>query len=259
MILRRLGNKKKLAQRIISYFPKHSTYIEPFFGAGGLFFNKPVSEYNILNDYDEDVYNIFTLIRTRKDELWEAIETTPLHEKIWKDYKEGRMPQDDISRAIRFLMVSNFSLYGSGETFRLTPSDNGRRILFANYEATIRFFADVDVTFSCRDAVELIKSLSLARLSDQKDAFVYCDPPYQQTRNNYSADYTYEQLHELTTTLIDRDLKFAISEFENDVINGLADEFNLHKIVICERQTLKNRNNEVLLTNYKVAEQSTFF
>ena len=35
MILRRLGNKKKLAHKIIEYFPDHKIYIEPFFGAGG--------------------------------------------------------------------------------------------------------------------------------------------------------------------------------------------------------------------------------
>lgn len=46
MILRRLGNKSKLAAKIIPYFPAHKIYIEPFFGAGGMFFNKPKAKYN---------------------------------------------------------------------------------------------------------------------------------------------------------------------------------------------------------------------
>ena len=41
MILRRLGNKKLIAEKIICHFPPHEIYIEPFFGAGGMFFNKP--------------------------------------------------------------------------------------------------------------------------------------------------------------------------------------------------------------------------
>ena len=41
MILKRLGNKKKIAKEIQKYFPEHKIYIEPFFGAGGMFFNKP--------------------------------------------------------------------------------------------------------------------------------------------------------------------------------------------------------------------------
>jgi DNA adenine methylase len=40
MILNRLGNKRRLASKIITYIPNHTLYIELFFGAGGLFFNK---------------------------------------------------------------------------------------------------------------------------------------------------------------------------------------------------------------------------
>ena len=54
MILRRLGNKKKIAKEIQKYFPPHKIYIEPFFGAGGMFFNKPKAKYNIVNDLDSD-------------------------------------------------------------------------------------------------------------------------------------------------------------------------------------------------------------
>lgn len=39
-MLNMVGNKKALADKIIKYFPQHETYIEPFFGAGGIFFNK---------------------------------------------------------------------------------------------------------------------------------------------------------------------------------------------------------------------------
>lgn len=33
MILRRIGNKSRIAHKILPYFPKHTCYIEPFFGA----------------------------------------------------------------------------------------------------------------------------------------------------------------------------------------------------------------------------------
>ena len=54
MILRRLGNKQAIAQDIIKYFPEHKIYIEPFFGAGGMFFNKPKAKYNIVNDLENE-------------------------------------------------------------------------------------------------------------------------------------------------------------------------------------------------------------
>ena len=48
MILRRLGNKQAIAFEIQKYFPEHKIYVEPFFGAGGMFFNKPKAKYNIV-------------------------------------------------------------------------------------------------------------------------------------------------------------------------------------------------------------------
>ena len=69
MILRRLGNKQAIAQDIIKYFPEHKIYIEPFFGAGGMFFNKPKAKYNIVNDLDSDVFNLYITVVNQKEEL----------------------------------------------------------------------------------------------------------------------------------------------------------------------------------------------
>ncbi len=52
MILRRLGSKANIVKNIQTYFPEHSVYVEPFFGAGGMYFNKPKVGNNILNDLD---------------------------------------------------------------------------------------------------------------------------------------------------------------------------------------------------------------
>lgn len=42
MILSRIGNKTQIADEIQKYFPEHRNYVEMFFGAGGMFFNKPL-------------------------------------------------------------------------------------------------------------------------------------------------------------------------------------------------------------------------
>jgi len=36
----RMGGKSKLRKRIIELTPEHTTYIEPFFGAGWVYFGK---------------------------------------------------------------------------------------------------------------------------------------------------------------------------------------------------------------------------
>jgi DNA adenine methylase len=61
MILRRLGNKEKLAEKIYSTFPKHNVYLEPFFGTGSMYFLKPRAMHNIVNDIDDDVFNLWNV------------------------------------------------------------------------------------------------------------------------------------------------------------------------------------------------------
>ena len=39
-IIKYPGSKFRIAKQIISYFPEHRTYLEPFFGSGAVLFNK---------------------------------------------------------------------------------------------------------------------------------------------------------------------------------------------------------------------------
>ena len=102
MILRRLGNKSKIAMDIQKYFPQHKIYIEPFFGAGGMFFNKTKVQYNIVNDLDSDVFNLFQVVSNKKEELEAAFKMMPIHSDLldhWKEHKES----EPIKKALRFL------------------------------------------------------------------------------------------------------------------------------------------------------------
>ena len=89
MILRRLGNKKKIAKEIQNHFPPHKIYIEPFFGAGGMFFNKPKAKYNIVNDLDSDVFNLFQVVMNQKEELEKAFYMMPIHSDLLKYWKKN--------------------------------------------------------------------------------------------------------------------------------------------------------------------------
>ena len=111
MILRRLGNKKKMANKIIGHFPEHITYIEPFFGAGGMFFNKPKAKYNVLNDIDSEVFNLFWIVMDRPEELKNAFLKMPISEELW-DHWRANQETDPIKKALRFLFLSRLWLYG---------------------------------------------------------------------------------------------------------------------------------------------------
>ena len=51
------GGKQQLVPRLLRLIPEHQTYCEPFFGGGALFFAKPLSRVEIINDLNDNMIN----------------------------------------------------------------------------------------------------------------------------------------------------------------------------------------------------------
>jgi len=43
-------SKKRIASWIIENMPEHHSYLDPYFGGGGMFFQKPLSKIEMVND-----------------------------------------------------------------------------------------------------------------------------------------------------------------------------------------------------------------
>ena len=156
MLLRRLGNKKKIAQEIIQHFPDHKIYIETHFGAGGLYFNKPKTKYNFLNDIDSDIFNLFMVVKNSRKELYRAIELMPIDQNLMKYWKQNQ-EEDPVYKAIRFLFISNFTYLNKGYNLKFT-ADNTKKILLSRIEKTFEFISDSK--FMCVDFLDVLKQIS---------------------------------------------------------------------------------------------------
>ncbi len=258
MILNRLGKKNgKTAKTIISLFPKHTVYVEPFFGAGGMFFSKPLAKYNIVNDSDNEVYNLYNVILNSKQELAELIMITPvsssLHE-YWKKNKET----EPVKQAMRFLFLSNY--------VRPTTSDLNRRvyvnaksIALEQLEQTSKALLTINMQLFCEDFRKTISGVTFGkeRPYERINTFFYADPPYLGTTNNYQHSFKQQDTEDLMDTLIATKCKFAISEFDNKIVVEMAKAKKLNINIIGERTNLKNRKTEILITNYRI--QKTIF
>lgn len=246
MILRRLGNKSNIADKIQQYFPIHTIYIEPFFGAGGMFFNKPKAKYNIVNDLDSDVFNLFQVVSNQKEELEQSFFNMPIHTDLlnyWKKKEET----EPIKKALRFLFLSNFTFMGSGEGMRFTTASS-KNVFFENIDSTFEKLNEVQLTNVCFK--KFFKSYQLRGYNDKYNTLIYCDPPYLNTNDNYSNSFTEQDSVDLFDCLQKTGCKWAMSEFDNEFILNQAKERNLNVIYIGERQNLKNRRTEILITNY---------
>jgi hypothetical protein len=57
------GGKRRMAKKLASMFPKHSTYVEPFAGGASVFFAKPPVRRNIIGDADRWVIQLYEDVR----------------------------------------------------------------------------------------------------------------------------------------------------------------------------------------------------
>lgn len=252
MILTRMGNKRRLINKIAPYFPKHNLRIELFFGAGGSFFNLPKPKYSILNDLDDDVSNLYIVIQNHLDLLKDEIEIVPISESLIKYWKKN-IEVDPVKKAIRFLFLSNFTYLGKGDTLRV-GLDNSKQSILKNINNT--FLQLQDCKILNRDFRDVLPCISFSKgLNDKDNCFVFLDPVYLDTEFNYRVPkWTKDDSLDCLKLMSTCGIKSAMCEFNHPFIIEEAKKLNLNIITIGERSNIKNRKVEILITNYTVSQ-----
>jgi len=179
-LLRYHGGKWLLAPWVISHFPPHNIYVEPYAGAASVLLRKPRSRSEIINDLDDDVCNLFHVARDNGPELARRVELTPFSRTEY--YKAMRLAKDPIERARR-MVVRSFMGFGSDSSyierssgFRARSERSGTMPAddWMNYpqclSATISRLRGVVI--ENRPAIKIISQY------DRADTLFYCDPPY---------------------------------------------------------------------------------
>ena len=255
MFLNRIGNKTRIADKIYSHFPPHKTYLEPFFGCGGMLFNKkPIAKYNIVNDNNKEVFTCFMVAMTKPKELLRAIQVMPFHKDLLDYFKTTKMT-DDIMIALKVIFLSNFTFMGQGETLRF-DNVNYKLNLIKKLKSFIASDFIQNIQLHNCDFRKFFTDVSFKNENAKNNAFAYSDPPYLNTENNYGENFkkikwTKQDFLDLIQVHIESGLRFAISEFDDPFIIETAKQNNLNIITIGERLNLGNRRTEILITNYE--------
>jgi DNA adenine methylase len=221
--LRWHGGKWLLAPWIISHFPAHRIYVEPFGGGGSVLLRKPRSYGEIWNDLDDDVVNMFKVLRSnRSAELVEALRLTPFSRT---EFEEAYGATDDPVEKARRLVIRCFMGFGSNghsrkTGFRANSNRSGTTPAhdWINYPDSLVTVIErlSGVVIEKRDA----KKVMLTHDSDQ--TLHYVDPPYVfATRSDLSKDYSHEMTDADHVELIEflKTLKGAVvlSGYANDI------------------------------------------
>lgn len=191
-IIRYHGGKHKLADWIVSFFPEHKIYVEPFGGAASVLLRKPVSKAEVYNDLDSELVNLFKTARDDGERLKQAVYLTPFsREEFLLSYEKSEDPVEQARRTI----VRAFQGFGSNAHnrktgFRANSNRSGTVPArdWANYPDKFHIIIDRlrGVTIENRDALEVMAA------HDGKETLHYVDPPYAAETRDAGADYRYE-------------------------------------------------------------------
>lgn len=108
-VLRYHGGKWLLAPWIASHFPAHDVYVEPYGGGASVLMRKARSRAEVYNDLDEDVVNVFRVLRDegQAERLREVLALTPYSRTEWKE--SFSTSDDPVERARRTFVRLYFS------------------------------------------------------------------------------------------------------------------------------------------------------
>lgn len=182
--LRWHGGKWRLAPWIIEHFPPHQVYVEPFGGAASVLLRKPRSHAEIYNDLDEEVVNLFRVLREPRDSA-SLIEQLRLTLFARGEFELAQRRAEDapgpIERARRLIVLS-FMGFGSNAAqhrstgFRANSNRSGTTPAhdWANYPSALATIVERlrGVVIEKRDAREVMQQ------HDGPATLHYLDPPY---------------------------------------------------------------------------------
>lgn len=204
-VLRYHGGKWRIAPWITGHFPAHRVYVEPYGGAASVLLRKAPSFSEIYNDLDDDVVNLFRVLRSpRAVELARRLELTPFARREFEDAYQ--VSSDPVERA-RQLVVRSFMGFGSdapnvelrtGFRAQSPQSNRSPERDWQNYpEALAKVVARLkEVVVESRPAIEVMQK------NDAPTTLHYVDPPYlPDTRSKKSGRGRlkyHAYLHELT-------------------------------------------------------------
>jgi len=190
-VLRYPGGKFKLAAWVISHFPQHEFYVEPYCGAASVLMAKPRTQGEIINDLDGDVVNVFRVLRdpVSAKELERLVRLTPF---AYEEYKLAYDGSDDPIERARRTIFRSFASIGSDGVSRRNSGFRGLK----NNQASVTAAQEWDrwplaiSLFVNRLKGVLIEhrpALHLLKLYDRDNTLFYLDPPYVKSSRSRSS------------------------------------------------------------------------
>lgn len=282
-----IGGKRAMRGIIISLFPrKYGRYVEPFGGGASILFGKQEDDFEVYNDFNGDLVNMFRCIKDRPMALLNALKLFPLHSRqefnILQELLEGKVPnlpymdneieiaeemfeeEDakllielmngkaelyDVERAAAFYKLIRYSYGSGGKSFGGQP---------VNLLNTLELI--VAAAYRLRKTIIENKDFgSIITQYDRPDTFFYIDPPYVDTEGYYMVGFNMDDHIRLHSLLKEINGKFLLSYNDCEFVKELYKDFTIvewsRANPLAHRHKPDSRFEELLIANYDINER----
>ncbi len=249
-----LGGKNRIARKLISLIPAHTTYVEPFCGGAQVFFHKEPSKVEILNDLSDDVFNFLRVCKLHDKELLRYLDFCIVSRR-WFELFEKTLPETltDVQRAARFFFLQK-NCYGGlivRRNFSVSVEDGSNynpkslpRLLERAHERLL------NVQLECLPYDKILQKC------DRPSTFFYLDPPYF-NRPYYKFNFEEKDYVQMAARLSRLKGKFLLSLNDVPEIRRIFASFRIRTLEMTYSSQRKagKRYQELLIANYQLQSE----
>lgn len=241
------GSKARVAKAIISLFPSHHRYIEPFCGTAAVLLQKQPCPIEIINDIHSELFNLYKVIIFNYEPFKEKVKWFMNHEQLFHYFRDLQT-DEPLMRALKFYYLSKFGFVQSQKNiphFQLSKIKATRAVNMANLDLFRERMKRVQIVN--RDYKDFIPYV------DHEEALYYLDPPYYQKGNIlYKFSFKHEDHEILSEILQGLKGKFVLSYNDCEEVRALYSWAKIRNLKIQYSMMVNGceHTNELLITNY---------
>lgn len=243
-----IGGKHRVAKKLINLFPDHQCFVEVFAGAANVLFAKEPSKVEVLNDINNNLVNLFRVVRWHPDELLCELSLIHHSRKEFLDYHD-QPGLTDIQRAARHWFKLRATFGGTGPA-------GARNFAFGTSRKSMVRNAALEVIQQAHERLDgvYIENEDFEKIIsryDRKYALFFCDPPYWQAAD-YGVPFEWPDHERLAHKLRHIKGKFLLTINDHPDIRKLYKDLPALKMPV--RYTVAKAGNqnthELIIANY---------
>ena len=260
------GGKYELSKTLVPLIPHHERYFEVFAGGLSMFFRKTKAKWNVLNDIDSNIVNLYMCVLEKHDELVENLFWLPKSRELFLDFREEikenkKIEIPDPKQAAKYF----YCIRNSFNKLVHTPFSMNK---------DMKKDWDEEFRYSRRSlGGATIENLDFETLFDKyeprKDDYWYLDPPYiiaTEKGSYYMNNFTVEdhtRLRDCVNRIDEAGGKFMVSYDYREEVKELYKNYNIKTLNLkysgATKKARDKERKEYIIMHYEPETQGELF